>query len=277
MWHRESATRSRASGATRTERSPRSREPAAASHSRRSPTAGEWAVPWTVRRTWQSAPRAAPPMSCRTGATRYRFCPATYPPGGSRIRAASHRTTPVPECGAARALDYANAVEVDQGGRNVYVAAGYADAIAVFERGADGSLTQEPPAAAHTLGGRLPQLAGAQMGRGRHRPEPCRPFRPLLRTRARPLLPVRARAGARRIGALRRLDRERHGLDVPAARHARVCAAAGCCARADLPRSRVPALRLARPRAHGAPLTLRRAQNRSSRRRTSRSRPMRSG
>jgi 6-phosphogluconolactonase (cycloisomerase 2 family) len=55
-----------------------------------------------------------------------------------------------PECGAARALDYANAVEVDERGRNVYVAAGYADAIAVFERAPDGSLTQEPPAPGRT-------------------------------------------------------------------------------------------------------------------------------
>ena len=55
-----------------------------------------------------------------------------------------------PECGAARALDYANAVEVDAGGRNVYVAAGYADAIAVFERTADGTLVQEPPAPGRT-------------------------------------------------------------------------------------------------------------------------------
>lgn len=51
-----------------------------------------------------------------------------------------------PECGAARALDYANAVEVSPDGRNVYVSAGYGDAIAVFERGADGALTQKPPA-----------------------------------------------------------------------------------------------------------------------------------
>ena len=55
-----------------------------------------------------------------------------------------------PECAAARALDYANAVEVDERGQNVYVAAGYADAIAVFERAADGTLVQEPPAAGHT-------------------------------------------------------------------------------------------------------------------------------
>jgi 6-phosphogluconolactonase (cycloisomerase 2 family) len=51
-----------------------------------------------------------------------------------------------PECGAARALDYADAVEVSHGGGNVYVAAGYGDAIAVFERDHDGSLRQEPPA-----------------------------------------------------------------------------------------------------------------------------------
>ena len=55
-----------------------------------------------------------------------------------------------PECGAARALDYADAVEVDDQGRNVYVAAGYADAIAIFERAADGSLSQEPPATGTT-------------------------------------------------------------------------------------------------------------------------------
>ena len=55
-----------------------------------------------------------------------------------------------PECAAARALDYANAVEVDERGHNVYVAGGYADAIAVFERAADGSLAQEPPAPGHT-------------------------------------------------------------------------------------------------------------------------------
>ena len=45
-----------------------------------------------------------------------------------------------PECGAARALDYANAVEVSHAGRNLYVSAGYADAIAIFERDADGTL-----------------------------------------------------------------------------------------------------------------------------------------
>jgi hypothetical protein len=55
-----------------------------------------------------------------------------------------------PECGAARALDYADAVEVTHGGRNVYVAAGYGDAIAVFERAADGTLRQEPPAPGNT-------------------------------------------------------------------------------------------------------------------------------
>jgi DNA-binding beta-propeller fold protein YncE len=51
-----------------------------------------------------------------------------------------------PECGAARALDYGSAVEVSHGGANVYVASGYGDAIAVFERAPDGTLRQEPPA-----------------------------------------------------------------------------------------------------------------------------------
>jgi 6-phosphogluconolactonase (cycloisomerase 2 family) len=55
-----------------------------------------------------------------------------------------------PECAAARALDYADAVAVTHGGANVYVAAGYADAIAVFERDSDGTLRQEPPAPGHT-------------------------------------------------------------------------------------------------------------------------------
>ncbi len=55
-----------------------------------------------------------------------------------------------PECAAARALNYADAVEVDERGQNVYVAAGYSDAIAVFERAADGSLAQEPPAPGRT-------------------------------------------------------------------------------------------------------------------------------
>src|SRR6185503_13478016 len=55
-----------------------------------------------------------------------------------------------PECGSARALDYADAVEVSHGGENVYVAAGYADAISIFERDPDGTLRQEPPPAGRT-------------------------------------------------------------------------------------------------------------------------------
>ena len=71
-----------------------------------------------------------------------------------------------PECGAARALDYADAVEVDERGQNVYVAGGYSSAIAVFERAPDGSLRAGAAGARPHLGRRLPQLAWAQMGRG---------------------------------------------------------------------------------------------------------------
>ena len=50
-------------------------------------------------------------------------------------------------CSPGRALDFAESVTVSPDGRNAYVASEFSDAVTVFDRAADGSLTQKPGAA----------------------------------------------------------------------------------------------------------------------------------
>ena len=68
-------------------------------------------------------------------------------------------------CSSGRALDGAGSVTVSPDGQNAYVASQVSDAVAVFDRGADGTLTQKPGTAgciSNTGAGPLRRRHGAR-------------------------------------------------------------------------------------------------------------------